>query len=426
MSIPTKATKVATRFVVVHATLLVGLLHGQNIFDSFSDNNNDLGWMVESRAANFGVNGSSIADFGFDYSEVGIPEAPNSPADSVPTSGLRLRTNLSGFSEDQIAASLVDPTITGDYRVEVDMWVNWAPDPNLIGTTLHAGPFVGQPTEDNPVLNLKPVEQGAGILVSSDGDCSNCDYILLKNEAELDLFSGQYSVGFFNSGDNRNQPGIDNTDISPGDFNGDGFIDTADFTVWSDGAQDQVDYEQWFANFGNEVLNLPESFPGFDLIDAVGDEAQPIEDPVTFDFYQQPVGAAGFQWVTVGIDVRPDTMGLGDNGVAGTATFTLTAANTGDTVLIGTVDNSVSDDPDDGFDTGEGPVSLEGKVSLVLIDFFSGGPADSELGFVLYDNFKLSPLDGTGGASVPEPSSGVMAVLSALLIAGRLRTARRR
>lgn len=404
-------------FLALQYIFCVGLAYGQIISDDFSDN--DLGWNVQSFAGLNGLNTSSFADFGFDYSAVGIPEAPNSPEASEPTVGLRLRTNLANLRRgailaDQVSAQLVDEAIAGDYRLEVDMWLNWAPDARLIGTTLHAGPFVGKDTEDNPAELLAPLSQGAGILVDSDGDCGNCDYILLKNEAELDLFSGQYAVGFFNSGEIRNQQGLDNTDVTPGDFNDDGFIDAADFTVWRDNDLGELDYEQWFANFGNEKLDFASSFPPFELIDAIGEDTQPIEDPVSFELFSQFEGAVGFQWVTITVDVLPEAPGKGDNGSVGTATFSITSSNTGETILIGTVDNSVTDDPLDGdapdleepinaIDTGEGPVDLEGQVSLVLTDFFTGGPSDQELGFVLYDNLTITSLDGTGPASVPEP-----------------------
>lgn len=402
-------------------------LQGQIIFDDFDDD--ALGWQIESLAGNFGQSGWSIAEFGYDYSQQGIPEAPNTPEESSETLGLRLRTGLGGLV-DQVAAYLEDDQIAGDYSMQVDMWLNWSPDPNETGTTLHAGPFVGWETDENPRITNLPVQRGAGILVSSDGDCTNCDYILLKNAAELDLFSGQYAVGFFNSGDSRNQPGIDNTDVTPGDFNDDGFIDGADFTVWRDTISDDVDgaeFQQWAANYGNAKLDFPTLFPEFELIDAVGDEFQTIEDPATFELYTQRDGAAGFRWLTMNVDVRPNDLGRGDNGSTGTATFSFTDANSGERVLIGTVDNSVDDlveeDENNLIETGEGPVALEGYASLTLVDFFNGAPNDRDQGFVIYDNFQINSLEASS-ASVPEPSTTQLAVfaLIALLIFDRRRT----
>jgi hypothetical protein len=42
-----------------------------------------------------------------------------------------------------------------------------------------------------------------------------------------------------------------------GDFNNDGTVDAADYTVWRDGLKDafmQADYDEWKANFGQTVL----------------------------------------------------------------------------------------------------------------------------------------------------------------------------
>lgn len=405
------------------------------ITDSFDSN--ELGWSFESRAGNFGVPTSSVVNFGYDYSKVGIPEAPNTPAGDTQTSGVRLRTNLIGVSEDQAAIYLEDDVFTGKYSVQVDMWLNWAPDPNLIGTTLHAGPFVGNGTDDNPGDSLKPVERGAGILMSSDGDCSNCDYILLKNEAELDLYSGQYTAGGFVFSTDEdgndiilNQPGIDDRDFTPSDFNEDGFIDSADFTVWREGLGAEYsdrDYAMWSANYGYPTINMGESFPELVLFDAVGD-AQPTEfenQDGEIEQHVQRAGVVGFRWVTVNIDVDPLATGNGDNGSVGTATFSITSAETGEVIQIGTVDNSVDDDPDDGHDSFEAPVDLEGRVSLVLVDFFSGGPADLDLGFVLYDNLVVTAGGDDEFASVPEPE-GLLMLLTSLATAGTQFRKRRR
>lgn len=409
--------RVVRRSVLISGLFVLtvcGSAHAQVLRDSFRDNS--LGWSSESRAGNFGIPTGSDVRFGFDYSTLGIPEAPRSLPGDDPQLGVRLRTNLIGVSEDQVAIFLDSPQIAGKYQLQVDMWLNWAPDPNEIGTTLHSGVFVGNSTPDNPTESLKPISRGAGALFSSDGDCSNCDYILLKNEAELDLYSGQYSVYDFGFG---NQPGIDNTDATPSDFNGDGFIDAADYTAWRDdlGAGTTLeDYELWTQNYGFPTFDAPGVFPSFDLAEAV-DEMQDL--PIG---QEQITGALGFQWVTVTVDVDPFAIGEGPTGVPGKATFRVTNANTGASLLLGTVDNSVVDDPDDGHDSTEGPVSMEGRVSLALIDFFSGGAADLNLGFVLYDNLTIT----TEAVVVPEPASGIGLATGMLCLFALRRNSRRR
>lgn len=70
------------------------------------------------------------ADFGFDYSQFGIPEAPNSDAGDPATQGLRLADNLNGFFDDEgIAVVYEDASFAGQYTVQVDAWLNWAADP---------------------------------------------------------------------------------------------------------------------------------------------------------------------------------------------------------------------------------------------------------------------------------------------------------
>jgi hypothetical protein len=56
----------------------------------------------------------------------------------------------------------------------------------------------------------------------------------------------------------------------PGDFNGDGFVDSADYAVWRDGlgaTHSQADYHLWRANFG-QGLGVPGDFNADGRVDA--------------------------------------------------------------------------------------------------------------------------------------------------------------
>jgi len=279
------------------------------------------------------------ADFGFDYSAFGIPEAPNSDVGDTATSGLRLATNITGFfGGTSVAAVFEDVSFTGQYTLQVDAWLNWSP-PLGVGSTEHAGVYVGFDTVAAQATNFSG-QSGAGFTLDTDGDCGNCDYILNKDVAELDLFSGQYFTG--GTGFPGNQPGVDNTD---GPF--------------------------------------PAFFPSFDIGTATGG----VQGPGT-----QPAGAAGLQWVTITAEVDTNAVGSGTGafaGTAGLATFTITNPATGQSQLIGTVDNSVEDDPLDGEDTQEAPANMSGAIGLSLIDFFNGGPVDPSLGFTVFDNVRV-------------------------------------
>ncbi len=281
------------------------------------------------------------AQFDWDYSQYGIPEAPSSDAGDAVRRGLRLTANDTGlFPGDQIAVFYQDASFTGQYTFQVDVWANWASSGGVgVGSTEHVGVYAGfDPNDVNPFL--APAQNGAGILFDTDGDCGNCDYILTKDAAELDTFSGQYGETDFGFG---NQPGYDNTDF-------------------------------------NENIDIPMLFPAFDIGTATNNQNGSGE---------QPAGAAGYQWMTVTVAVDTDAIGNGTNGTPGLATFTLQSAQSGNSLTIGTVDNSVDDDINDGIITNEAPVGMGGGIALMMIDFFGGTPQPFDLGFMVFDNVRV-------------------------------------
>lgn len=294
----------------------------------------------------------SLGTAGFDYSTVGIPEAPNTDPGDTATTGFRAITNIldgdppiidgEGIEADQAAFVLQNPAFDGKYTVQVDMYINFSLDESLVGTTEFGGIFVGSDTVANPANPEFPIERGAGALFSTDGDCFNCDFLLLKNEAELDIASGQYSVTDFGFG---NQQGWDNTDVNTNAANG-------------------------------IEIDLPTLFPSLDPI--------------------QQAGSVGLRWVTLTVDVDTDAAGMGSNGSTGTATFSVEIPDTGETFVLGTVDNSVNDDPNDGVDTGESPVDMSGQISLALVDFFPSLARNTTEAFALFDNLKVFESSLTG------------------------------
>lgn len=338
-------------------------LQAQTIFsDSLDDNS--AGWVFSALSNDVAGTVASQARFGFDYSDFSIPEAPNTQPGDTATLGATLQTNVGFGGEDQAAIRLADPGFTGSYTVQVDMWFNWAADAEAIGTTEHAGLYVGKDTVSDPADPDFPAQLGAGFIASTDGDCSNCDYVLLKNRAELDIYSGQYNVEEFGFG---NQPGYDNSDANSDPLNG-----------------ATVDFES--------------SFPSFNISSVVG-VGQP-EIPIDLE---QPAGTIGFQWVTLEAVVDPTAVGDGPGPGVGTATFSITNAASGEKIEIGKVDNSQPDILDDDLDgddcqpssedpgsedicTGETPVDLEGEIALVLLDFFPSIASDFNLAFALFDN----------------------------------------
>ena len=248
-------------------------------------------------------NDISRADFGFDYSQLGIPEAPHSQPGDASTRGLRLAANVVGqFAGDQVAAVYESPTFAGQYTLQVDVWLNWSPDVSEVGTTEHVGVLAGFKTADAQ-QGFSPGQNGGGVLYSSDGGggCgstgSACDYMLVKDGAELDLASGQYGEATFGL---SNQAGYNNTN-------------------------------------SNANLNLPALFPSFDIAGATGG----LNASGT-----QPAGALGFQWVTVTLEVDATAIGNGTNGQTGTVKVTLESARSGSSFVLGTIDNSIDQNPE--------------------------------------------------------------------------------
>ncbi len=339
---------------------------GQTVI--FSD---DLSTGVGWRYSHFGgtekpgASDISEADFGFNYASLGIPEAPHSDLGDLGTSGLRLAVNLPGqWAGDQVAAVYEDAAFFGQHTVQVDVWMNWA-SPSGVGSTEYTGVLAGFRVADAQGT-FAPGQNGAGVLFDGDGDAScaasRCDYMLVKDGARLNLRSEQYGESAFGRSD---QAGYDATN-----------------------------------SIGN--LDLQALFPSFDIGTATGG----LNGSGT-----QPAGALGFQWVTVTLAVDPTAMGNGAGSVAGTVQVTLESHQSGNSFVLGTIDNSVINDPNDGINTEERPVNLEGGIGLMLTDLFSGAPSNPNLAFGLFDNVRV--FDGLlspslqASSSVPEPSTFV-------------------
>lgn len=377
-------TNITTTMLAI-VSLLVASQHAAAQPLLFSD---DLGTGTGWQYSHFGGTDkpdgtdTGTADFGFDYSALGIPEAPNSDPNDTSTLGLRLGANLpGGWAGDQVAAAYEDASFVGQYTLQVDVWMNNAPS----GTTEHAGVFAGFDVDDAQ-LSFAPGQNGAGVAYSSDGDASCsltsgvCDYILLKDGAELDIDSGQYEESSIGGG---NQPGYNHTD-------------------------------------SNGNIDLPALFPSFDIAAATGG----LNATGT-----QPAGALGFQWVTVTIEVDPNAVGSGSNGNRGVATVSLHSHSSGNSFTLGTIDNSVTDDPFDGHNSEERAVNLEGGIGLSISDYFSSQASDASLAFALFDNVRVfdgllsSPIHAA--AQVPEPNALLLLAAGGLAV-GLTRRARRR
>jgi len=263
------------------------------------------------------------AVFGFDYSTRGVPAAPNG-SDTI---GLKLEVNNNDPGEaNEIAAINSDAAYTGEYTFRVDIWSNWAPDGGGVGTGTTE--FIGV-TVGHDASVASPF--GGSFIYTGDGDSAATDYRLYKDSFQLQSESGQYAAG----------------------------------TVAGSRDSSNVYYTS--------------AFPSIDIATAV--PAQGSSGTVA-------AGAGGFQWMTLNVEV--DTDSIGPSGITtdpGFARISMRSDSSGNTIEIGTIDNSNDDDEAFYF-----PAVLEGSVGLLMSDIFSSVTVNPTFSFGIFDNVQV--LDG--------------------------------
>ena len=114
-------TKTIVLGVCSGMALLPSILNAQIVYsDNFNSGAGDaVNWNINSGP------GNNSATFGFDYSTVGIPSAPNSGDGS--TIGLKLNANnlVTGQLLTGISVSPISLSVSGDYQLRFDMWANF-------------------------------------------------------------------------------------------------------------------------------------------------------------------------------------------------------------------------------------------------------------------------------------------------------------
>lgn len=86
------------------------------VFADNFDANSATNWTLNQSSSDTAVN------FGFDYSTLGIPAAPNTIGGS--TRGLQLKANLSLGAAGAVSLSPTNRNFAGDYRIRFDGWIN--------------------------------------------------------------------------------------------------------------------------------------------------------------------------------------------------------------------------------------------------------------------------------------------------------------
>ena len=272
----------------------------------------------------------STATFGFDYSTVGIPPAPRG-GDTI---GLKTTVNDDATaSVEHIAAvySGAGSNFNGQYTVQVDIWNNYVllPTPApLVGSTEYQGVSVHHDA-------FEATPYGGTMMFDGDGG-SGLDYRLYRNLSQHFAESGQFAT-------------------------------PPPFTSAAGGDQDNVDdyYEA--------------AFPTFDIDSAVNNQQGTTG-------VQVPAGAAGFQWMTLRVEVDPLALGnkvvVGSPEVFGLVRFYLKSARSGEEILIATINNNNGNANVVDFSAG--------SVGLMTSDLFSSTVADPTYSFTLFDNVTVT------------------------------------
>src|SRR3954467_1621409 len=182
---------------ILAATLLAlpTAIHAQALYSDTLDPGT--GWRVNARGV------SDRAIFGFDYSSVGIPAAPNSGGTTL---GLILQANRSGGVQSGISVSPIGQSFSGDYQLRFDLWQNYNGPlgPTTVGgngSTQVSGAGIG-------TAGTSP-QWAAGaydsVFFGSTGDGgSSIDYRVYPKANTASPTTGFYAAGTSTTPDSRN------------------------------------------------------------------------------------------------------------------------------------------------------------------------------------------------------------------------------
>jgi hypothetical protein len=157
------------------AAMICGTVHGQVLFSDGFDS--DANWTTQGTA-------DTTAQFGYDYSTMGIPPSPNGGGTTV---GLRMTANETSGAANEISALPTGLTVSGLYEIQFDFWANAnGPFPDGGGGSTE---FIGGGAGFN---GGEPGRDGASLIVTGEGGSSR-DYRLYKNSGEQFIESEQYN-----------------------------------------------------------------------------------------------------------------------------------------------------------------------------------------------------------------------------------------
>ncbi len=186
-------TPSATNYIV-DDDVLPGATMFFDSFDSASVSNN---WIVNQSSSD------TYADFGYDYSVDGIPEAPSTPAGAAARHGLKLRVNETLAAVAGLSVSPTNADFEGNFRLRFDMWLNYAGplnNGNVPGQTQCGTAGVGTTGGDVVWPSSGSISEGVWFSATCDGGSAALagDYNAYATTTLLGDASGVYAAGTTN------------------------------------------------------------------------------------------------------------------------------------------------------------------------------------------------------------------------------------
>lgn len=331
----------------------------------------------------------------------GIPEAPHTQPGDMPRRGLfmsandDLLTNITGLSD--IVALVVDPndseqllTVTGDYEVQVDVWMNY--DKGSANATEFGGLLVAH---DGTVPGRL---SGGGFLYSGDSGAAQ-DFRLHKapvsgtGNPDANYLGFQEITGEVTKEDPNvliNGDGQYNPEIAIRYFADPQFDDAFGVAASLDNEND------FFQETFTDRLDLGASFsPNNSQGSSQAGPSGVVNPP----------GDMGFRWGTIRIEVFADQIGTGSREAAGIANVYLSATweddedgdletedpitVESDELFIGTLDNSI--DAADRADNAPSVLDFSNAIGLLYGDLFASFE-ESGFNFGVFDNLIVTQL----------------------------------
>ncbi|GEM_PF-259459 len=170
---------------------------GTVLFADAFDSDTSANWIVHHTADE-----DSEAVFGYDYSQMGIPEAPNSSGSSAAQKGLRLRAHLTTDATvtPGISVSPLNGDFGEDYRLRFDMWMNHNGPLAAGGAGSTQNSSYGVGTTAQSVTSATSTAEGIWFTATGDGgvadtSVSQADFGIMVANSLIPVALGYYAAG---------------------------------------------------------------------------------------------------------------------------------------------------------------------------------------------------------------------------------------